>query len=174
MMTKIIRKTIDVHKKQPKSSKYVNIRLLDATTDSDIEKHIAEDDAAALFDAAEFAKSNKIDLTSKDVNWHNMPTTLRKDAPMPTRNVVLTDHQALMIEELVTSGRYQNASEVLREGLRMLEQREKEDALKLKALQAAVQLGLDDIEAGRFKEFDSKASLRKHLKSVLSKVTTVT
>ncbi len=116
---------------------------------------------------------NKIDLTCKDVNWHNMPTTLHKDDPMPTRNVVLTDHQALMIEELVTSGRYQNASEVLREGLRMLEQREKEDALKLKALQAAVQLGLDDIKAGRFKEFDSKASLRKHLKSVLSKVTTV-
>jgi len=115
-MTKMIRKTIDVHKKLPKSSKYVNIRLLDATTDSDIEKHIAEDDAAALFDAAEFAKSNKIDLTSKIVNWHKMPTTLRKDAPMPTRNVVLTDHQAMMIEELVTSGRYQNASEVLRDG----------------------------------------------------------
>ena len=117
---------------------------------------------------------NKIDLTSKAVNWHNMPTTPSKDAPMPTRNVVLTDHQAMMIEELVTSGRYQNASEVLREGLRMLEQREKEDDLKLKALQAAVKLGLDDIEAGRFKEFDSKASLRKHLKSVLSKVTTLT
>ena len=171
---KMIRKTIDVHNKQPKSSKYVNLLLLDATTDSDIEKHIAEDDAAALFDAVQFAKSNKIDLTSKTVNWHNMPTTLSKDAHMPTRNVVLTDHQAMMIEELVTSGRYQNASEVLREGLRMLEQREKEDALKLKALQAAVQLGLDDIEAGRFKEFDSKASLRKHLKSVLSKVTTAT
>ena len=117
---------------------------------------------------------NKIDLTSKVANWHNMPITLSKDAHMPTRNVVLTDHQAMMIEELVTSGRYQNASEVLRDGLRMLEQREKEDALKLKALQAAVQLGLNDIEAGRFKEFDSKASLRKHLKSVLSKVTTVT
>lgn len=97
-MTKMIRKTIDVHKKQPKFSKYVNIRLLDATTDSDIAKHIAEDDAAALFDAAEFAKSNKIDLTSKVDDWHNMPTTLRKDSPMPTRNVVLTDHQALMIE----------------------------------------------------------------------------
>jgi antitoxin ParD1/3/4 len=167
MMTKIIRRTVDEHKKLPKLSKYVNLRLLDATTDSDIEKHIAED-------AIQFDKSNKIDLTSKAANWHNMPTTHRKDAPMPTRNVVLTDHQALMIEELVTSGRYQNASEVLREGLRMLEQREKEDALKLKALQAAVQLGLDDIEAGRYKEFDSKASLRKHLKSVISKVTTVT
>ena len=117
---------------------------------------------------------NKIELTNKAGNWHNMPTPFSKDAPMPTRNVVLTDHQAMMIEELVTSGRYQNASEVLREGLRMLEQREKEDVLKLKALQAAVQVGLDDIEAGRFKEFDSKASLRKHLKSVLSKVTTVT
>ena len=35
---------------------------------------------------------------------------------MPTRNVVLTDHQAHFVEQLVTSGRYQNASEVLREG----------------------------------------------------------
>ena len=111
----------------------------------------------------------KIDLTSKAADWHNMPIPLPKDAPMPTRNVVLTDHQALLVEKLVTSGRYQNASEVLREGLRMVEQREKEDAAKLKALKAAVQLGLDDIEAGRFKEFDSKASLRKHLNSIILK-----
>lgn len=111
----------------------------------------------------------KIDLTSKAADWHNMPILLPKDAPMPTRNVVLTDHQALLVEKLVTSGRYQNVSEVLREGLRMVEQREKQDAAKLKALKAAVQLGLDDIEAGRFKEFDSKASLRKHLKSIILK-----
>jgi len=173
-VVKFIRKTIDVHNKQSISSEYVNLALLDATTDADIEKHKAEDDAAALFDAVQYAKSNKIALTRKAVNWHNMPIPLSKDTPMPTRNVVITDQQALMIEELVSSGRYQNASEVLREGLRMLDQREKEDALKLKALQIAVQLGLDDIKAGRFKEFDSKASLRKHLKSVLSKVTTVT
>jgi antitoxin ParD1/3/4 len=43
---------------------------------------------------------------------------------MPTRNVVLTDHQARMVEQLVASGRYQNASEVLREGLRLVEQRQ--------------------------------------------------
>ena len=30
---------------------------------------------------------------------------------MPTRNVVLTDHQASLVEHLVASGRYQNASE---------------------------------------------------------------
>jgi Arc/MetJ-type ribon-helix-helix transcriptional regulator len=39
-----------------------------------------------------------------------------------TRNVVLTDHQEEFIEGLVSSGRYQNASEVLREGLRLIEQ----------------------------------------------------
>ena len=39
---------------------------------------------------------------------------------MPTRNVVLTNHQAAMVERLVTSGRYQNASEVLRDGLRLV------------------------------------------------------
>lgn len=43
---------------------------------------------------------------------------------MSTRNVVLTDHQDKLIENLVGSGRYQNASEALRAGLRLLEQEE--------------------------------------------------
>ncbi|MBM3406525.1 MAG: type II toxin-antitoxin system ParD family antitoxin [Betaproteobacteria bacterium] len=88
---------------------------------------------------------------------------------MLTRNVVLTDHQASLVEQLVTSGRYQNASEVLREGLRLVEQREAEDAYRLEALRAAVQLGAADIAAGRFKSFDSKALLRAHLRSVANK-----
>ena len=92
---------------------------------------------------------------------------------MPTRNVVLTDHQASLVERLVSSGRYQNASEVLREGLRLVEQREAEDAYRLQALRAAAQLGLADIEAGRLKSFDSKSSLRAHLLSVTSKVIAV-
>lgn len=90
---------------------------------------------------------------------------------MPTRNVVLTDHQATLVEQLVTSGRYQNASEVLREGLRLVEQREAEDVYRLEALRAAVQVGFADIAAGRFKSFDNKASLRDHLKSVSNKAT---
>lgn len=56
---------------------------------------------------------------------------------MPTRNVVLTEHQEGLIETLVRSGRYQNASEVLREGLRLIERRESEDAAKLTALREA-------------------------------------
>jgi len=69
---------------------------------------------------------------------------------MPTRNVVLTDRQQGVIETLVQSGRYQNASEVLREGLRLVEQRDREDVLKLEALRAAAQLGWDQLEAGNY------------------------
>jgi antitoxin ParD1/3/4 len=88
---------------------------------------------------------------------------------MPTRNVVLTDHQAALVEQLVSSGRYQNASEVLREGLRLVEQREAEDAHRLEALRAAVRLGAADMAAGRFQSFDTQASLREHLGAVAKK-----
>jgi antitoxin ParD1/3/4 len=50
---------------------------------------------------------------------------------MPTQNVNLSEHLSEFIRERVESGRYQNASEVVRAGLRMLEQSEAEDALKL-------------------------------------------
>ncbi|MEO5375857.1 MAG: type II toxin-antitoxin system ParD family antitoxin [Alphaproteobacteria bacterium] len=85
---------------------------------------------------------------------------------MPTRNVVLTDRQTEMIERLVQSGRYQNASEVLRDGLRLLEQREAEDEARLVALRQAVQVGLDDIEAGRSRSFATATALRAHLARV--------
>ena len=62
---------------------------------------------------------------------------------MPTRNVVLTDQQAELVEKLVQSGRYQNASEVLRDGLRLLQRREVEETVKLDALRGA----LDEAEA---------------------------
>ncbi len=57
---------------------------------------------------------------------------------MPTRNVVLTDQQADLVEDLVRSGKYQNASEVLRDGLRLLEKRESEEAAKLEGLRLAL------------------------------------
>ena len=77
---------------------------------------------------------------------------------MPTRNVVLTDHQAAFVERLVSVGRYQNTSEVLREGLRLVETREAEDKLRLKRLRDAVRQGAADADAGRFTAFDSDAS----------------
>lgn len=71
---------------------------------------------------------------------------------MPTRNVVLTDHHEQVIEGLVRSGRYRNASEVMREGLRLLEQREELEAAKLKALREAAHIGFNDIEEGRYQQ----------------------
>lgn len=71
---------------------------------------------------------------------------------MPTRNVVLTEHHKKVIDRLVKSGRYQNASEVLREGLRLVEQRETEEAVRLAALKEAARIGFQDIEEGRFRD----------------------
>ena len=82
---------------------------------------------------------------------------------MPTRNVVLTDRQSELIERLVSFGRYQNASEVMREGLRLIESRDAEEAARLEALRSAVQVGLDDLEVGRYRDFDSAEDMRNHL-----------
>lgn len=82
---------------------------------------------------------------------------------MATRNVVLTKRQEKLIESLVESGRYQNASEVLRDGLRMVEQREAEDATRLKALREAARVGTAALDRGEFKEFDDIEDLQSYL-----------
>jgi antitoxin ParD1/3/4 len=69
---------------------------------------------------------------------------------MPTRNVNLTDYFDRFIEAGVTSGRFSNASEVVREGLRLLAQREREDQAKIEWLRAAAKEGFDDIERGDY------------------------
>jgi antitoxin ParD1/3/4 len=91
---------------------------------------------------------------------------------MPTRNVVLTDHQADVVKRLVASGRYQNASEVLREGLRLIEQREAEEKVRLKAMRDAIRVGIEDIEALRFRTFASRAALERHLATLADKAIT--
>ncbi len=88
---------------------------------------------------------------------------------MPTRNIVLTETQARFLEQLVSSGRYQNASEVLREGLRLIQQREEEQAARLNVLREAVAIGVADVEAGRCTMFDDTSSLRAHIASLSEK-----
>ena len=86
---------------------------------------------------------------------------------MPTRNVVLTDPQAQFVEQLVESGRYQNASEVLREGLRLMQQREQEQALRLQALREAVAVGIDDMETGHYTTLESANAIRTHMAELI-------
>ncbi len=60
---------------------------------------------------------------------------------MPTRNVNLTDELDSFVLEKVESGRYENASEVVRAALRTLERDEQQYEAKLAALRAAIDEG---------------------------------
>ena len=82
---------------------------------------------------------------------------------MPTRNINLTDHFDRFIEAEVGSGRYGNASEVVREGLRLIERRKQEERARLKWLRGAVREGLDQIDRGEAMEFGSLGELDRHV-----------
>ncbi len=73
---------------------------------------------------------------------------------MPTRNISLTPEHDDFIAEIVEAGDYQNASEAVRDALRALQQRRREDALKLEALRVQIQAGVDALARGDFIEID--------------------
>ena len=60
---------------------------------------------------------------------------------MPTRNVSLTDELDGFLQTRVDSGRYKDASEVVRAALRTLEREERAFDAKLEALQRAIDEG---------------------------------
>ena len=74
---------------------------------------------------------------------------------MPTRNISLSDQFDGFIAASIEEGRYGNASEVVREGLRLLQQREAEDRAKIEWLRSAVQEGVDAIERGDYIVLDT-------------------
>lgn len=84
---------------------------------------------------------------------------------MATRNVVLSQHQHELVESLVKSGRYQNASEVLRQGLRLLEREQAEEEAKVCALRQAAEQGWSDLASRRFDDVndDSLDDFVEHL-----------
>ena len=61
-----------------------------------------------------------------------------------TKNISLTAEQAAQVEARVASGRYQNASEVVRAGLRLLEEHE----AGLAVMRQQIQRGVDSLDAG--------------------------
>jgi antitoxin ParD1/3/4 len=85
---------------------------------------------------------------------------------MPTRNVVLTERQAIFVERLVREGRFQNASEVLRQGLRLLEEHEAQEAAKLVALRDAAQAGIAALGRGDYRVFPRGEGLDEHLETL--------
>ncbi len=69
---------------------------------------------------------------------------------MPTRNVVLTDRQDELVAQLIASGRYKSASEVLRDALRLLEDRMEYRRAELDDIRAGVIEGLEQADRGEF------------------------
>lgn len=84
---------------------------------------------------------------------------------MPTRNISLTLKQDAFIETTVKSGEYQNASEAVRDALRVLQQRRREDALKLKGLRMQIKAGVEAFERGEFTEI-ADGSLDHYLEAL--------
>jgi len=72
---------------------------------------------------------------------------------MPTRNVNLTDELDGFVLAKVKSGRFENASEVVRAALRTLEREERRYEAKLAALRAAIDKG-DSSAVARGNSFD--------------------
>ena len=75
--------------------------------------------------------------------------------PNAKKSFVIGDHFDAFINEQVNSGRFINASEVVRAGLRLLER----DETKLAELKRLIKEGEDDIAAGRVYEYEDGEAL---------------
>lgn len=71
-----------------------------------------------------------------------------------------------VVTDLVENGRYNSKSEVLREGVRLVQERE----ARFRELDAKIQAGLDDIEAGRLHPAEEVfAELRELIEQIARK-----
>ena len=91
---------------------------------------------------------------------------------MPTRNVNLTEHFDRFIESGVLSERFSDASEVVREGLRLLEQREQEDRAKIEWLRGAARKGFDQLDRGEGIEFRTTGDFDAYMDEIGKEIST--
>jgi antitoxin ParD1/3/4 len=73
---------------------------------------------------------------------------------MTTRNVSLTNMLDAYVDDRVQSGAFQNASEVVRDALRLHKARTDDEARKEERFRRLIQEGDDDIAAGRYVDVD--------------------
>jgi antitoxin ParD1/3/4 len=65
---------------------------------------------------------------------------------MPARSVNLTDHYDEFVQEHIAEERFKNASEVMRAGLRLLEQETTKEARRLAVLRGLATEGFDALD----------------------------
>ncbi len=85
---------------------------------------------------------------------------------MPTRTINLTEHFDDLVEHQVASGRYSNASEIVREALRLLEEHEQEREGKLTALRQAAKQAFDEIDQGRGIVLQGKKAISRFITEI--------
>lgn len=79
---------------------------------------------------------------------------------MPT-SVALGDHFEEFIRKQLESGRFNNASEVVRAGLRLLEDEQKLREIRHRELTAAIRAGIDSEDAGSVEEVVARNRARR-------------
>lgn len=79
---------------------------------------------------------------------------------MPT-SIALGSHFEEFIKKLLNSGRFNNTSEVVRAGLRLLEDEEKLREIRRKELKAAIQEGIDSEDAGPIEDVIARHRARR-------------
>jgi antitoxin ParD1/3/4 len=72
-------------------------------------------------------------------------------------NVSLTPKLERFVHEKVESGMYQTASEVVRDGLRLLKERDDEQALFWAEANKKIEEGLESLRAGRYTKYDEES-----------------
>jgi antitoxin ParD1/3/4 len=87
---------------------------------------------------------------------------------MPTRNVNLTKHLSEFVDRQVTLGRFNNASEIVREALRLLEDQEQVREAKLRVLRQAAAQGFEEINQGRGITLKDNKSLGLFFKKIVA------
>jgi antitoxin ParD1/3/4 len=89
---------------------------------------------------------------------------------VPTRNINLTEHFDRFVEHQVSSGRYSNASEIVRDALRLLEEQQQEREAKLKAIRQAAKQGFDEIARGEGILLEGKKAISRFMTEIEAEV----
>ena len=83
--------------------------------------------------------------------------------------IILSPYLESLIERNVASGRFDSPSEVVREGLRLLDDQERSRNASRDELKNDLQKGIEDLRKGRFLEFNSEDELREYGRTVIER-----